>query len=200
MAPGEHLLRRPSSPVLRVSGPADELEPVFVCHLFGRQCDEAPGVLQYRTDGPSAMIPASTSASISLCHRVVADMLAAMNGDVMPTLPNAGYEGRVTCSRGATTKNVARAPALARGSRRGRVRRRRSGRQGPAIGVHHSSFCPRLAGLWGRSLVRLPAGGGARCLAPRVVLPRRDRGRPSFRRGRPGSWGTPSPHGCSARP
>ena len=40
---GEHLLRRPSSPVLRVSGPADELEPVFVCRLFGRRCDEAPG-------------------------------------------------------------------------------------------------------------------------------------------------------------
>jgi len=29
-------------PVLCVSGPADEPEPVFDCHLFGRRCDEAP--------------------------------------------------------------------------------------------------------------------------------------------------------------
>src|SRR5215211_4326171 len=48
IAPGEILpLMRASissgaPPVLCVSGPADEPEPVFDCHLFGRRCDEAP--------------------------------------------------------------------------------------------------------------------------------------------------------------
>ncbi len=37
----------------------------------------------------------------------------------------------------------------------------------------------------------LRAAGGGRCVAPSVGPRRRDRGRPSSRRGRPGFWGTP---------
>ena len=39
---GEHLVKRVSPPVLRVRGPAHEPEPVSLCNLFSRRCDEAP--------------------------------------------------------------------------------------------------------------------------------------------------------------
>ena len=40
--PGEHLVRRTSSPVLGVSGPADEGQPVFSCNVLGRRRHDTP--------------------------------------------------------------------------------------------------------------------------------------------------------------
>jgi hypothetical protein len=50
-----------------------------------------------------------------VCHSVVADMLAAMKGDVMASLPNAGYEGRVTCSPWRDDEERGTCPGLGQG-------------------------------------------------------------------------------------